>query len=106
LVKQVGRGETRLDPLLAGLAASVDDCFGAEEAQMLDRGYPFVKEHKAQHDTFRRFVAEMRQEITSAQQDRLYLVFRIQLLLVDSLITHIIKSDIHLGNFLRRAGAA
>lgn len=105
LAKQVGLGSTRLDPLLADLAAAVDCHFGAEEAQMLDRSYPFIKEHKAQHDTFRRFITEMRQELASAQQDRLYLVFRIQLLLVDSLITHIAKSDVHLGNFLRRSRA-
>ncbi len=104
LAKQVGLGAIRLDPLLDGLVAAVDCHFAAEEAQMLDRDYPFIKLHRAQHDTIRRFVAEVRQEILADQQDRLYMVFRIQLLLVDSLITHITKSDFHLGNFLRRVG--
>lgn len=103
--QEFGRGETQLGPLLEALSASVDAHFDAEEDQMLHQGYPFIKEHKAQHDTFRRFVAEIRQEIESKEQDRLYLVFRIQLLLVDWLITHITKSDTHLGNFLVRAGA-
>ncbi len=102
VAKQVGQGATRLEPLFADLAAAVDTHFSVEESQMLEQGYPFIKEHKAQHDTFRRFIVEMRHEVADALQDRLYLVFRIQLLLVDSLISHIAKSDVHLGNFLKR----
>ncbi len=105
LAEQVGRGETRLGHLLTALAASVDAHFDAEEAQMLHHAYPFIKEHRVQHETFRRFISEMRQEIERAEHDRLYLVFRIQLRLVDWLITHITKNDIHLGNFLMRVGA-
>jgi hemerythrin-like metal-binding protein len=104
LAEQVGRGETQLSLLLDGLEASIDTHFDTEEQMMLDHCYPFVREHKTQHDTFRRFLSEMRQEIESAEKDRLYLVFRIQLQLVDWLITHITKNDIHLGNFLMRAG--
>ena len=104
LAKQVGLGATGLEPLLDELVASVDCYFAAEEEKMLDRDYPFIKLHKAQHDTIRRFVAVVRQEIMAVQHDRLFMVFRIQLLLVDSLITHITKSDFHLGNFLKRVG--
>ena len=57
-----------------------------------------------QHSNFDRFFAELRQEIESNSRDRLYLVFRIQLILVDWHINHTTKSDLHLGNFLQRAG--
>jgi len=104
LAEQVGRGITRLDPFLDDLSEQVERHFRTEEEQMVRHDYPFAKEHRAQHDTFRRFLVDMHEEIESAEQDRLYLLFRIQLRLVDWQISHITKSDLHLGNFLLRAG--
>lgn len=105
LVEQAGRGEGRLIQLLDDLTACVERHFETEEALMLRHAYPFAREHMAQHDTFRRFLAEMHEEIECAEQDRLYLVFRMRLRLADWQINHITKSDFHLGKFLMRAGA-
>ena len=71
---------------------------------MQRHAYPFTQEHAAQHATFRRLFAEMRRQIEATGEDPLYLLFHIQLLLVDWKINHIAKSDTHLGNFLMRAG--
>ncbi len=104
LIERTGRGEDRLIELLDDLAACVGRHFEAEESLMTRHRYPFTREHLAQHVTFRRFLAELRDEIGSAGQDRLYLQFRMQLRLADWQINHITKSDFHLGKFLTRAG--
>ena len=104
LARQIGSGDTQAGPLLAHIDSCMEDHFAAEEAQMLHHAYPFVREHVAQHDTFRRLFGEMRREIETAGEDPLYLLFHIQLVLVDWKINHIAKSDTHLGNFLVRAG--
>ena len=104
LAKQVSSGGRQVGPLLAHIAGCVERHFDAEQEQMLRHAYTFTRGHEAQHDTFRRLFAEMRREIEATAEDPLYLLFRIQLLLVDWKINHIAKSDTHLGNFLLRVG--
>jgi len=104
LAKQVGGGGGEPGPLLSHIAGCVERHFDAEREQMQRYAYPFAREHEAQHATFRRLFAEMCNEIEASAADPLYLLFRIQLVLVDWKINHIAKSDTHLGNFLLRAG--
>ena len=104
LAKQVGGGQMQISPLLAHIAGCMERHFDTEQELMQRHVYPFAREHMAQHATFRRLFAEMRREIEATGEDPLYLLFHIQLLLVDWKINHIAKSDTHLGNFLMRAG--
>ena len=100
----VSGGKPGTGELLAHIGICIDRHFAHEQRQMLRHDYPFRHEHEAQHATFRRLFAEMRQEIENGTENPLYLLFQIQLLLVDWKINHIAKSDTHLGNFLLRAG--
>jgi hemerythrin len=106
LVKLVGNGSTRLRGVLDNIAEQVASLYSSEENLMRRYEYPFIEDHMKQHSAFDRFFAEMREEIESQARDRLYLVFRIQLILVDWHINHTTKSDLHLGNFLQRAGVS
>ncbi len=104
LARQIGNGDTRVAQLLDRIETCMERHFGAEEERMLRHAYPFAREHRAQHNTFRRLFGEMRREIEATGADPLYLLFHIQLVLVDWKINHIAKSDTHFGNFLQRAG--
>ena len=104
LAKLVGNGNTRLRGILDTLAEQVASLYSSEENLMRRYEYPFIEDHMRQHSTFDRFFSELRKEIEGGARDRLYLVFRIQLILVDWHINHTTKSDLHLGNFLQRAG--
>ncbi|MFA7268163.1 MAG: adenylate/guanylate cyclase domain-containing protein [Sterolibacterium sp.] len=104
LAKLVGNGSTRLSGILDNLAEQVASLYHSEENLMRRYEYPFIADHMRQHNTSSKFFSELRNEIESNTRDRLYLVFRIQLILVDWHINHTIKSDLHLGNFLQRAG--
>jgi len=102
----VEHGGAGLDATMDRLAEHCAALFSTEENLMRRYKYPFIDDHLKQHSTFELFFSELRQEINSNQRDRLYLVFRIQLILVDWQINHTIKSDLHLGHFLQRAGVS
>jgi len=106
LAKQVGGWGARTGMALDNIANQVNSLFNSEENLMRRYDYPFAREHQKQHETFGRFFAELRSEIESNERGKFYLLFRIQLLLVDWQINHISKSDLHLGNFLQRAGVS
>ncbi|MDD5175855.1 MAG: adenylate/guanylate cyclase domain-containing protein [Sterolibacterium sp.] len=104
LARLVGNGNTRLGGIMDNLIEQIEHLYSSEENLMRRYAYPFIEDHLKQHRTFDRFFLELRNEIENNARDRLYLVFRIQLILVDWHINHTTKSDLHLGNFLQRAG--
>ncbi|MBI5923112.1 MAG: guanylate cyclase [Betaproteobacteria bacterium] len=106
LVRLVGNGSTRLRGILDNITEQVASLYSSEENLMRRYEYPFIEDHMKQHGAFDRSFSELRKEIESHARDRLYLVFRIQLILVDWHINHTTKSDLHLGNFLQRAGVS
>ena len=105
-VKSVTTDGAGLDAMMVRLADHIASLFDSEVNLMQRYGYPFIDDHIKQHRTFDRFFSELRQEILLGKRGRLYLVFRIQLILVDWQINHTIKSDLHLGHFLQRAGVS
>jgi hemerythrin len=74
--------------------------FKTEEALMRQHHYPFIDEHIRQHRTFAEYFGRLRAEVESGQYHTLYLVFRVQVLLVDWLINHTSQADRHLARFL------
>lgn len=104
LLNQVGQGDDRVPATLEALGDFIGQHFATEENLMERYDYPFRGEHTRQHQTFLQSLAGLKQEVLDAEKDRLYLLFRIQLLLVDWQINHTTKSDLHLGHFLLRAG--
>ncbi|HTH41252.1 MAG TPA: bacteriohemerythrin [Rhodocyclaceae bacterium] len=104
LSDQIGRGNPEAEHTLAGLTEFIRQHFATEENLMGRYAYPFQAEHLRQHQTFLRSLDEFKGEVACLAANRLYLLFRIQLLLVDWQINHTTKSDLHLGHFLLRAG--
>ncbi len=88
-------------PLLAQIQFAAAADFTIEEELMYDRGYPFLQLHARQHQRFFEYFGELRTEIESGEENRLYLAFRVKRLLTDWLINHILNADRHLGHFLR-----
>ena len=88
-------------PLLAQIQFSAAAGFTIEEELMHVRKYPFVLLHARQHQRFFEYFGELRTEIESGKEDRIYLAFRVKRLLTDWLINHILNADRHFGHFLR-----
>ncbi len=107
LEKQVAVGDdTGATMTLDDLAEHFAMLNSSEENLMQRYDYPFIKDHLKQHHAFDRAFAKLRGEIESQERDRLYLVFRIRMILADWQINHTTKSDLHLGHFLQRAGVS
>lgn len=87
--------------VLAFLESYVVEHFHDEERLMQESGYPFIRQHQHEHETFGRYFSRLKAEILAAESDTSYLTFRIQLLLVDWLINHTTKTDRHFGLYLR-----
>lgn len=104
LLQQVGQGDDQVPVTLDALGEFIGQHFATEENLMGRYDYPFRGEHTRQHQTFLRSLEQLKSEVLDPSRDRLYLLFRIQLLLVDWQINHTTKSDLHLGHFLLRAG--
>lgn len=92
------------DPIATELAEHLTAHFNAEENLMRRYKYPFLADHQQQHKVFFNAFEGLRAEIMVSNVSPIRLLFRIQLVLVDWYINHITKSDVHLGNFLLRAG--
>lgn len=78
--------------------------FKTEEELMTEYRYPFQKEHKNEHNRFIEYFTFLRQEIESKQHDRLYLMLKIDVFLVDWLLNHTTGTDKHFGKFLLKKG--
>jgi hemerythrin len=87
-------------PLLAQIQFSAAADFTIEEEMMYENGYPFTELHARQHQRFFEYFGELRAEIDSGTEDRLYLTFRIKRLLTDWMVNHILNADHHFGHFL------
>lgn len=87
--------------ILNFLAEYVIHHFHTEEMLMRNSNYPFTAQHIREHQTFIKYFSKLRQEIELSEANSAYVTFRIQLLLVDWLINHTIKTDRHLGIYLK-----
>ena len=83
------------------LAEYVGRHFQTEDNLMVEFKYPFIKEHRKQHQIFKEYFDKLRHAIDRISDNKLFLSFRIQVFLVDWLINHTTKTDKHLGKYLR-----
>lgn len=76
--------------------------FRTEEEIMSDHGYPFFELEKTQHERFTEHFMRLDYEIkNSTRDDWHFLLFKIQVLVIDWLIYHTFKLDKHFGKFLK-----
>lgn len=74
--------------------------FSAEEKLMRDSGYPELAQHRRQHLSFQKRLAELRQQILE-QGPTLMVLVQTNKALVDWLINHVQTQDQKVGEFLQ-----
>ena len=72
--------------------------FAAEEKLMLEHQYPAYQQHKLEHESFKRKVAELMQTQNEAENA---LPFPVVVFLRDWLTTHVIQTDKEYGPYLK-----
>ncbi len=96
------RDFTAAGPVIDFLDEYVRTHFKDEEDIMEKQGYPFLDVQRDQHERFtERFAALKRELQESDGSDWHFLLFKIQILVVDWLVHHTCGADRHLGRFLR-----
>jgi hemerythrin len=96
--KNVGKSE------IIRLVAFLDDYavhhFSTEEKLMKDRNYPFLERQKKQHLSFIRSFEYLKKEIFTPGISKIYLMFRVQIFLVDWILNHTLKEDQHFAKYM------
>ena len=93
--------KSELDNTIAFLEDYVIEHFKIEEECMEQNRYPFIEDQKGQHRRFIYAFNKLKSDIIELKLSKTYLLFRIQIILVDWLVTHTLKEDMHFGKFLK-----
>jgi hemerythrin-like metal-binding protein len=84
------------------LSQSLTNHFRNEEKYMQDANYPFLKMQKQEHSSFQMQFDSLKNKIErDLKYNRISLLFRMQVLVVDWLINHTSGADQHFGKYLR-----
>ncbi len=108
-VHSLGRASAfeQVRDMLAFLSDYVDEHFEAEERRMREENYPLLDLQIEQHQRFRESLARLGKDLrTFDSRQRLFLLFRTQLLVVDWLVNHTVKLDRHFGTYLKARRAS
>jgi len=89
-----------IDKIMEFLGNYVTEHFRTEEELMEKTGYPFISHQKQQHRRFITSFHSLKKDIVEFQQSKTYLLFRIQILLIDWIVNHTLKEDKHFGRYL------
>lgn len=77
--------------------------FDAEERFMAEKNYPFLQMQIDQHRRFSKYFDKLKNEISeNVKTNKVFLLFRVQTLVIDWLMNHTSKLDRHFGKFLRQ----
>jgi hemerythrin len=96
-----GKQVAEIEKVISFLNDYVVNHYQTEEELMQQHEYPFFKIHKQQHERFVHYFVELKEEISKFKKNRLYLLFRIKIFIVDWLVNHLTKEDMHFGQFLK-----
>lgn len=94
------KGKEKIMETLAFLRDYTVEHFRTEEAIMLKHNYPEYVEHKKDHDDFVASVLELEASIQN-QGATVVTTLKLNRTLTDWLLSHISKSDMKIGQFLR-----
>jgi hemerythrin len=86
------------------LEKCIQEHFDFEDELMVKHCYPFSSDHIAQHNSYKKYFHQLRDEIEADIDKPLYLGFRINLSLANWLLNHLSRDDRHLGRFLSECG--
>jgi hemerythrin len=94
------KGKEQIMETLSFLKEYTVEHFKSEEELMLKHNYPEYLEHKKDHDDFVASVIELEQGIMT-QGATILSTLKLNRTLTDWLLTHISKSDMKIGQYLR-----
>jgi len=95
-----GKGQEHIQKITAFLENYVVKHFNNEEVLMQEYNYPGYPAHKSLHLKFIEAFNALKEELRDKHDKGLYLVFRVQTLIMDWFVNHILKVDKQLGVFL------
>lgn len=97
------KSHSSLDGVMEFLDEYIHVHFETEERLMAEKNYPFLQMQIDQHRRFSKYFNGLKDEIEKKFiTNRVFILFRVQLLIIDWLINHTSKLDTHFGKFLRR----
>lgn len=96
-----GYSKSEIERLIEFLNEYVVIHFQTEEKYLEIKNYPFLENQKMQHQNFIKSFKQLKKEINSNEMSKTYLMFRIQILIIDWIVNHILKEDKHFGNYFR-----
>jgi len=91
--------KSEIESLIAFLDKYVIEHFKTEEKFLSKIHYPFLKEQRRQHLNFIKSFKLLKEEIRVRKINKTYLKFRIQILLIDWVVSHTLKEDKHYGRY-------
>ncbi|SDU54945.1 bacteriohemerythrin [Desulfobacula phenolica] len=109
LMMSIFKGEKnhKIDKVISFLDEYIITHFRYEENLMRNYEYPFIHFQREQHQKFIQQFIRFKQEIRILDNsNRNFILFRLQVLLVDWLANHILKTDKHLGRYIKRKKAS
>lgn len=103
LLKSIGKDVSYddLEKLITFLNDYIINHFRTEEEYLANQNYPFLDHQIWQHQNFIRSFENLKREIASDSLSKIYLMFRIQILVIDWILNHILKEDRHFGNYFK-----
>ncbi|MFH1602381.1 MAG: bacteriohemerythrin [Pseudomonadota bacterium] len=107
-VRDIRLAETgaQAEQLSTFLRKYVDEHFETEERIMREKRYPLLELQQQQHARFTKDFLYLDAELSKKlSTQRTFMLFKIQLLVVDWIVNHTMKVDKHFGRFVGRAHA-
>ncbi|MBE0615667.1 MAG: bacteriohemerythrin [Burkholderiales bacterium] len=93
---------SQVQEILAFLSRYVKEHFETEEQRMREENYPLLDLQLEQHQRFSRLFARLSKDLKSLHSGgKVFLLFRVQLLVVDWLVHHTMKLDRHFGAYVK-----
>jgi len=102
LIEKIDAGASRNeteDPITE-IEKMVKNHFLTEETIIKDNNYPQFEYHKQEHDTFLSYLSYSIREIVDADISKIFKMFKVQVFLLDWIVTHILKEDKNYRKYL------
>jgi hemerythrin-like metal-binding protein len=101
LLESVNAQKEDIEEIMSFLELYAQEHFETEERYMMEYEYPFIEHQKDQHKKFVKTFLELKKEVIDNQLAKTYLMFRIQIFVIDWIVNHTMKEDMHFGRFLK-----
>jgi hemerythrin len=101
LLSSVKKQQNDIEEIMDFLEDYAQKHFSTEKRFMEEYDYPFIKHQIDQHQKYVKTFSVLKKEVMENRLSKTYLMFRIQIFLIDWLLNHTMKEDMHFGRFLK-----